>query len=120
MKRVLPKEILGRINELIDMIPTGKEDSISRADLAKQLNIPDRSVRELIHEARKNSPILSNTSKGGYYLPANKDEANEFIQQQYSYISNINQTIPSVRRWMERKGQRRLDDGCNFEQITGI
>ena len=110
------------VKELIEMIPVGKNDAISRKDLARQLGIRDRFLRTLIHEARSSHPILSNTSNGGYYFPETKEEALEFIAQQYSYITNINQTISAARRWVEQKGQRRLDeiDKGYSGQIAGL
>ncbi len=94
-----------RLEDLVEMIPTGKDDAISRRDLMKQLKVSDRKLREMIHEAREVYPILSNTGKGGYYLPANKEEAEAYIRQSYSYISEIHKTIPPVKRYMEAKGQ---------------
>lgn len=111
------------LEDLLQMIPVGKTDAISRYDLCRQLKMPDRTVRQLIHDARMIHPILSNTESGGYYLPATKEEAEEFINQQNSYISNINRTIAPVRRWIERQGQRRLRDIDNKEytgQIAGF
>jgi hypothetical protein len=62
----------------------------------------------MLHEARMTYPILSNTGTGGYYLPENKEEAIAFQNLQLSYISNINKTLPPVRRYIENKGQRRF------------
>ena len=95
-----------KIEDLLEMIPVGESQAISRRDLAKQLGVSDRKARDMIHETRKQYAVLSNTSTGGYYLPGNKDEAVRFIKQQTSYIANINYTIGPVRRWLETKNQK--------------
>lgn len=61
-----------------DLIPTGKKQAISRPILvgraidfgivSKDVVDPDRAVRQLIADARKNEVILFNPS-GGYYKP---------------------------------------------------
>lgn len=99
----------GRLKDMLEMIPEGKADSISRKDLRLQLHVSDRILRRMLHEARQVYPILSNTGKGGYYYPASKEEAEAYIRQINSYIRELNKTLPPVKRYIEAKGQRRLD-----------
>lgn len=42
---------------IADYIPTGRENAISRRDLAKLVGVNDRTVRDLIHCARREVPI---------------------------------------------------------------
>jgi hypothetical protein len=95
---------------VIEVIPTGKSNAISRKDLASKLKCSDRKARIQIHEARKQYPIASNLNTGGYYLPETKEEAKEFIDMQMSYIISIQDTIKAAKRYMENKDQRRLEE----------
>ena len=58
--------------DITAFIPRGKENAISRDELMVATGLPDRQIRNLIHEARRNALILS-LSEGGYYLPTESE-----------------------------------------------
>lgn len=60
---------------IIDRIPVGRKNSITRKRLAIELGITDRKVRDYINEARKQTVILNFQDGRGYFRPA-EDEAN--------------------------------------------
>lgn len=62
---------------LLDLIPTGEHDAIAMIDLARLLQIDERSVRQKVHKARKNGELICSSSKG-YYYPANLIELYEY------------------------------------------
>jgi len=69
----------------------GRQTAITRRELRKALQIPDkedRQLRELIGELRMEGfPILFATSNpAGYYLPANLAELKEGINKMRSYV----------------------------------
>ena len=53
---------------IIDYIPRGKENKISRESLSMCTNLPDRSVRRLISEARAKGHAIVGDPEGGYYM----------------------------------------------------
>lgn len=58
-----------KIEEMIAFIPEGKENRISRRNLAKATNLCDRRVRQHIQTARMMGyPICTDTKNGGYWL----------------------------------------------------
>ena len=60
---------------IIDFIPQGKDNAISRRQLVNILGISDRKIRDTIARERLTSVILS-SDEGGYYLP-NDNEIRE-------------------------------------------
>lgn len=58
--------------EIINYIPKGKDNAITRHELVMKTGLPDRDVRSLIAEARYETPIIS-TGKG-YYQPTSWKE----------------------------------------------
>lgn len=66
---------------IVDYIPTGKASAISREDLAKVTELPDRRVRMLVAaERRRGRIIISESSGRGYYLPDNTEDVTRFIR----------------------------------------
>lgn len=65
-------------------LPTGKENAVNRFELAEMTGYGKslRVMRRDIHKARKEGlPILSRSdSKGGYYLPENRQEIIDFVR----------------------------------------
>lgn len=93
--------------EVLEMIPKGKENAISRKELADRLNCSDRKARDIIHSLKCHFPILSNTTKGGYYRPATIEEANEYNRQLSSYVKQVNKTKVPIQRWITK--QKRIE-----------
>ena len=53
---------------IIDYIPEGKENAITRDRLCTVTGLPDRKVREEIEQARRRGAIIINAQDGaGYY-----------------------------------------------------
>lgn len=62
------------------LIPVGAGNAISKAQLRKLTGFNDRTIRHLVHRARKEGhQILSNMDPGGYYLPEHSQETINFI-----------------------------------------
>lgn len=53
---------------IVDYIPKGKENKISRKSLALCTGLPDRSVRRLISAARADGHAIVGDPEGGYYM----------------------------------------------------
>lgn len=64
----------------IDLIPVGKENRISKANLAQKLNTTIDEVDTIISKLRKQYIILSDTKIGGYWRPNTRVELLKFIR----------------------------------------
>lgn len=53
---------------IVDYIPKGKENKISRQSLVLCTGLPDRSVRRLISAARAEGHAIVGDPNGGYYM----------------------------------------------------
>ena len=65
---------------VVNLIPFGKQNAISRERLASLSKMNDRQVRRCIEAARRDGIyIITNPERGGYYQTAKLDE----IEYQY-------------------------------------
>lgn len=74
---------------IIDYIPQGKENKISRESLSMCTNLPDRSVRRLISEARAKGHAIVGDPEGGYYMAENEDDVNLLLAELRSRINKL-------------------------------
>lgn len=54
---------------IIDYIPYGQKNAVSRTSLRVQTGLNDRAIRELIGQARRETPILNTQNGEGYFIP---------------------------------------------------
>lgn len=74
-------------DEFMESIKTvlkpGVENAVSLEFLCSYYGANERVIRSFLHYARVNGiPVLSSTKYGGYYLPKDQHEAQEFIRAQ--------------------------------------
>ena len=66
---------------ILNLIPQGKANAISRTELRYRAQLNDRAMRELIEQERRNGAIILNLQDGrGYYRPA-PDELDDVLRQ---------------------------------------
>lgn len=71
----------GRQIQIKDFLLTGAENAIPRRHLRQLTGLSDRDLRRQIQAARlAGDPILSSTTAGGYYLPADNAELEHFVR----------------------------------------
>lgn len=59
---------------ILEFIPVGKENAVSRHLLCQTIKLSDRKMRKLIEEAREKGEIIINLQDGsGYYRPSDDD-----------------------------------------------
>lgn len=64
-----------------DYLKRGKENKVSFAELQELTGIYNtRQLRKAIAEERKDGALILSTSTGGYYLPANEAEIEEYVK----------------------------------------
>jgi hypothetical protein len=78
----------------------GRDELVNR--IKRLMPTSDRQVRDAISDL----PIIG-TSKGGggYWIPANETELNEWVGEMISRIGQINKRITITRRWMNESRQ---------------
>lgn len=83
---------------ILDYIPTGSENPISRRDLARLLDVPDRMVRGRIMQLRMEGyPICSTSSRAGYYMADSREELEAFCREHESRGSMMILTAERMR-----------------------
>lgn len=92
---------MGRVIDILQFIPTGKENAITRRELVDRTGLPDRTVRELISQARRNHPIANFQDGTGYYLLTKKSEVIEFLNQETHRARSIFWSIKGCRDWLK-------------------
>ena len=60
-------------DDIVKYIPYGRENAISRDDLAIKVGCSDRIMRDLISKARKKTVIINIQNGSGYYRPTEDD-----------------------------------------------
>jgi len=116
---------------IIDYIPTGRNNAISRKQLCEATGLPDRVMRREIERARQDYAILNAQDGSGYFQPA-KDESyltERWLKQERSREKHVrdstrgaekallgtNRELIPVRAYIRRK--RRGED--EKPQING-
>jgi biotin operon repressor len=88
-----------RIDDLMANLGVGQKNAISRANLAKRMDMPDRTVRSLIEKARCEGCLILNAQDGkGYYLASGTDD----ILRQYRQDTNRALSILKRRKHMRK------------------
>ena len=55
--------------DILDYIPTGHDNAVTRRELMDQTGIKDRAIRDMIHYARRKIAILNLQDGEGYFIP---------------------------------------------------
>ena len=86
--------------DIMTYIGVGKEAAITRSELARLTNLPDRKVREQIEAARRNGELIVNAGDGaGYYISDNIDE----LTRQYRMNENRAMSILVQKKFLRRR-----------------
>ena len=84
--------------KLIECIPIGKQNKETREVLISKTNLTPRQFRKELAELRNKYIIINDN---GYYLPANRQEYEEFIQKQNERYCEIRRTIDLAYKEMK-------------------
>ena len=108
---------------ILDFIPTGKENAISKQKLMEVTGIKDeRLVRDVIkRQVESGVPILSSSGHKGYWYSEDIDEIEEFIRENDHRANAIGKTTAKLKKHLYdmknikvtpvRQHFRRLDSG---------
>lgn len=68
--------------DVINYIPKGKQNAISRTQLAVLTGLPDRTNRQAIEDARRNGVmVISGSNTKGYYITDDYNEWRGFLEK---------------------------------------
>ena len=68
--------------DIINYIPKGRNNAISRTSLQQLTGLSDRQMREEISQARRYKCIINLQNGAGYYIPDTDEEIQRFILQE--------------------------------------
>lgn len=90
--------------DILDCIPYGKENAVTREELVRRTGLDDRVIRKAISHARRNDPILNLQNGAGYYRPTMQDivELKRFVAQEEHRSSEIVSGVLSAKRMLRR------------------
>ena len=106
---------------IIDLIPFGKENAISRKRLLQEcitkglvedtISDPDRKMRQLIETARRDYVILNCSDGAGYYRPNKEDilELRKYIRQEENRGKQTFSNITLAKKLYEDYKHERFD-----------
>lgn len=92
---------------IIEYIPEGYKNAISRKNLCIATGLNDRMIRKLIEEARRETIIISNDDGSGYWIfPENPTEIEmnllkKYVKQQESRAKSIFYALYPARQMMK-------------------
>lgn len=88
---------------IIDYMPCGQKNAITRAELSKITGLKDRVVRELIGQARRETPILNTQNGEGYFipLPSEKHLVERWLKQEESRAKSIFWSIRGAKNFIK-------------------
>ncbi len=82
---------------IVDYIPKGKENKISRQSLMLCTGLPDRSVRRLISAARAEGHAIVGDPDGGYYMAETEADVNLLLGELASRIGKLAKCVKAIR-----------------------
>ena len=102
--------------DILDYIPTGHVNAVTRADLRNRTGLCDRVMRAAIHNARQKIPILNMQDGSGYFIPNMNIECDRlllkrYVQQEESRLKNIGWALKAARQTLMNCGIDWRSDG---------
>lgn len=92
--------------DILEYIPFGHDNAITRKCLSIVLGIDDRIVRDLIHDAREKHTILNLQDGKGYFRP-DPDKPSDiafvkrYVMQEESRIRNTGMSLKAARKFLK-------------------
>lgn len=88
----------GQAVHIADLLSHGADHGVHLSDLVRLTELPERTVRQMIHqERRRHIPILSN-NKDGYYLPGSGCEKANCVRSLRRRAAEILEAADGIER----------------------
>ena len=84
-------------NSIVDYIPKGRENKISRESLTLCTGLTDRVCREYISRARAEGHAIVGDPTGGYYLAENEGDVRLLLSELSSRIGQLAKCVKAIR-----------------------
>ena len=83
---------------ITDYIPRGRDQAVSRQELARRTGLPDRENRKLIEQARAaGEQIVSSSAARGYYIADSAWEWEQFVREQERRARTLEKQVARYR-----------------------
>ena len=92
----MKSEAVLTVDNVLSLIPTGRENAVSMKYLANVFGVRERDIRRSILDARLSGHVVCGTSYG-YYYPADRFELKEYIHAAYSRAVTAYQSTRTAR-----------------------
>lgn len=84
---------------ILDFIPTGKENAVSKQKLCELTGTDERLIRASIKRQVENGvPILSSSGHKGYWYSDDIDEIEEFIRENEHRVKSLTRTTAKLKK----------------------
>lgn len=94
---------------IVDFIPVGRENVISRAELSRITGLEDRFVRKQISKAREHTCICNGQGEnGGYYIPSTLADANKFYNQERKRALSILRCLRGTKNFIKETEENEM------------
>ena len=85
--------------EILNHVHIGRENAVTRQELVNRTGKDNRTVREMIQEARlAGYPIMSSSTSSGYWLVESVEEAEQYIRENRSRIKKLTECNKKVMK----------------------
>lgn len=91
--------------DILQLIPNGAENAISRKDLAEKLGMSDRVMREAIEQLRHKGHLICTKPTGGYYQPESLDDIEKMYRMEMRRAKAILHRLTPLRRVLKEDGR---------------
>lgn len=86
---------------VLNAIPYGKENAVTREKLCKETHMDDRKVRRIISELRQKELICSLSGSDGYWRPTNREEVKDFLSENTKRIKSLFKMCKLAREYLK-------------------
>ena len=91
---------------IVDYMPTGRKNAITRKELCRITGLSDRQAREHISQARRNTPIINLQDGDGYFIPDPSDNGDmnllkRYVRQEEARLKSIGWSLKAARKIMK-------------------
>lgn len=88
----------------MELIPEGKENAITRSELAKALHVDVRTISLIIADARRKNYLICSGNEG-YYKPSNNSELKAFYNRMRKQSLSMLTALKSARKALKTQGE---------------
>ena len=85
---------------IVERLPKGKKNAVSTKALCNMTGLGVRELRAVVAKERIAGELILSSAKGGYYLPEDRNEVEEFVRTLDSKGRSIMCALRSARAYL--------------------